>query len=420
MAGSQASMSTPRRVVITGAGHLTALGNTWPEVKSALSQGRSGVQAMPEWQSVENLACHLGAPVAFTMPSHYTRRHQRSMGRTAKMAVLASEWALQDANLLNDPLLTQGRVGVAYGSATGSPDALLEFVGTLSANDASQLKATSYLRGMSHTAAVNVGVHFGLTGRVLTTSSACTAASQAIGFAYETIRAGAQDIMLAGGADELTVAHSAVFDALLATSQKNDNPQSTPRPFDKDRDGLVLGEGASTLVIEDYDHASARGARILGEIVGFATNSDGCHITQPNTETQAQCLVLALQSSGLNASDIGYVCAHGTATDRGDVSEVQATRELFRDVPFSSLKGNFGHTLGACGGIEAWAVLNMLQDDWYAPTLNLDQVDADCGGVDHIVGQGRELQTRYAMSNNFAFGGINTSLIFASFHADHK
>jgi len=403
---------TPR-VVITGAGHITALGHDWETFRSALQAGRSAVQAMPDWQHVEGLQCRLGAPARFDMPGHFSRKDLRSMGRVARLGVRATELALLDAGLREHEALHAGRMGVAYGSATGSPDALLEFVSTLQQNDARTLKATSYLRGMSHTAAVNIGVYFGLTGRVLTTSSACTASSQAIGFAFETIKQGYQDVMLAGGADELTVAHSAVFDALYATSTANDKPTQTPRPFDLERDGLVLGEGASTLVVESLSHARQRNATILAEIVGFATNADGRHITQPNTETQAACIRLALEDAQLSAADIGYVNAHGTATDQGDVSEVEATRAVLPGVPMSSLKGHLGHTLGACGGIEAWASVMMMREGWFAPTLNLSSVDPACEGVTHIQGAPLRLSPRYVMSNNFAFGGINTSLIFA-------
>ena len=265
---------------------------------------------------------------------------------------------------------------------------------------------------MSHTAAVNIGVHFKLTGRMLTTSSACTASSQAIGLSYETIKQGKQDVMLAGGSDELTEAHSAVFDALLATSQVNDEPFHTPRPFDTERDGLVLGEGASTLVLESLSHAEKRGAKIIAEIVGFATNSDGAHITQPNTDTQAHCIELALLDADLAATSIDYVSAHGTATDSGDVSEAKATTQVLGSVPMSSLKGHLGHTLGACGGIEAWATLMMMRDNWFAPTLNLSHPDPACAGPEYIVGSGKEMSATHVMSNNFAFGGINTSLVF--------
>lgn len=364
---------------------------------------------MPHWGDIQGLNCLLGAPVDFVTPSHYKRRALRSMGRLAQMAVSATEAALNEAELLNDPILQSGRAGVAYGSATGSIDATLEFVSIFREQSTADLSTTSYLRMMNHTAAVNIGLHFGLSGRLLTTSTACTAASQGIGFAYEAILSGAQDVMLAGGAEELTEAHSAVFDTLLATSKRD---QQTPRPFDVQRDGLVLGEGASTLVLEEREHAITRGAPILAEVVGFATNSDGAHLTAPKPQTQAQCLSMALANAQLNPQDIGYVCAHGTGTTQGDISESAATQAVLGKVAISSLKGHFGHTLGACGGIEAWATIKMLAEQRFAPTLHLTELDPQCAALDYIVATHRPITTDYAMSNNFAFGGINTSLIF--------
>lgn len=407
-------MSSKQRVVITGAGNLSPIGNDWPSVRAALRDGTSGVVAMPDWQNIKGLRCHMAAPADLQLPPRYNRRALRSMGRVARLAVRSAELALADA-ALPESMLSSGRLGIAYGSATGSPDAALEFVSTLEAADATRLKSTSYLRMMSHTAAVNIGVFFGITGRMLTTSSACTAASQAIGFAYEAVRDGVQDVMLAGGADELTPAHSAVFDALLATSEANATPQATPKPFDRQRDGLVLGEGASTLVLESLAHATARGARPLAEVVGFGTNTDGAHITAPNTATQAQCLQLALLDAGLDAEAIGYVNAHGTATEAGDLSESLATLEVLGSKPISSLKGHMGHTLGACGGLEAWATIMMQAEGWIAPTLNLSEPDPELAALDYVRTAPRALDSDYVMSNNFAFGGINTSLIFRRF-----
>jgi 3-oxoacyl-[acyl-carrier-protein] synthase II len=278
--------------------------------------------------------------------------------------------------------------------------------------DTQSINATTYIKMMSHTAPVNIGVFFGLTGRVITTSSACTSGSQGIGYAYESIRAGHQLAMLAGGAEELDVTAATVFDTLFATSSRNDTPQLTPRPFDAERDGLVIGEGACTLVLEELEHARARGAVIHAEIVGFGTNSDGQHVTQPNAETMAIAMRLALRDAQLEPAAIGYVNAHGTATDHGDIAETTATHAVFGErMPISSLKSYTGHTLGACGALEAWITLEMMREGWFAPTINLQRVDPRCGALDYIVGDGRALQTEYAMSNNFAFGGINTSLI---------
>jgi len=222
--------------------------------------------------------------------------------------------------------------------------------------------------------------------------------------------------MLAGGSEELDVTATTVFDTLFATSSDNDAPETTPRPFDASRNGLVIGEGGCTLVLEDLDHALARGATIHAEIVGYGTNSDGQHVTQPNAATMAQAMRLALEDAGLPPDAIAYVNAHGTATEHGDIAETTATHAVFGErMPISSLKSYTGHTLGACGALEAWVTLEMLREGWFHPTANLRNVDPRCGALDYILpgeaGGGRLIDGEYAMSNNFAFGGINTSLV---------
>lgn len=403
-----------RRVVITGMGGVTALGQDGPEVMRALKDGRSAVRHMPEWVQYEGLRTQLAAPaVYFRTPSHYGRKALRTMGRVSVLAVRASELALEQAGLTDDATVRDGRMGVAYGSSTGSPDAIREFFGLLDSRSMAGISATGYLRMMGHTAPVNIAVHFGLQGRVITTSSACTSGSQAIGYAFEAIRTGRQAMMLAGGAEELSVTEAAVFDTLYATSIRNDEPDATPRPFDADRDGLVIGEGAATLVLEDLAHARDRGAAILGEIVGFATNCDGAHVTRPSEPTMGTVMRMALADAGLAPRAIGYINAHATATEHGDIAEARVTREVFGDaVPVSSLKGHIGHTLGACSAIESWLAMEMLRGDWYAPTLHLERLDPRCEGLDYISSAGRTQTCEYVMNNNFAFGGINTSLIF--------
>lgn len=402
------------RVVVSGAGILSSIGNDWPSFKSSLSDGVSGIQTMREWDCYKGLNTRLGGPLqALSTPANFTRKKTRSMGRVALLATIAAQTALEDAGLLDDPILQSGQAGVAYGSSAGSTDAAADMANFLLNHDMGRITATTYIRAMAHTAAVNIGVFFGLKGRVYTTSSACTSGSQGIGYAYDAIRYGQQTIMLAGGAEALCPTEAAVFDALYATSTRNDNPSSTPRPFDRDRDGLVIGEGAGTLVLEERAHAIARGAKIYAEIVGFGTNSDGGHVTQPDTLTMQVAMELALKDAALKPQDIGHVNAHGTATDVGDVAESLATSRVFgAAMPFSGLKGHLGHTLGACGAIESWASIQMMNDDCFAPTLNLEHVDDRCGELDYIVSAPRELHTEYVMNNNFAFGGINTSLIF--------
>jgi 3-oxoacyl-[acyl-carrier-protein] synthase II len=280
-----------------------------------------------------------------------------------------------------------------------------------------RMTSTTYLRMMSHTAAVNISVFFGTTGRMYTTSSACTAGSQGIGYAYEAIRSGQQTIMIAGGAEELCPTQAAVFDVVYATSTHNNQPKEFPRPFDTDRDGLVLGEGACTLILESLDSAEARGAKILAEVIGFATNTDGAHIVKPQQSTMEVVMHQALKDADLSADAIGYISAHGTATKHGDIAESQATENVMgSNTAFSSLKSYIGHSLGACGAIEAWVSIMMMNEGWFAPTLNLDNIDPACGQLDYIRDSVREIKTDYIMSNNFAFGGINTSLIFKRFH----
>ncbi|NYH98894.1 beta-ketoacyl-ACP synthase [Cupriavidus plantarum] len=403
-----------KRVVVTGAGAISALGNDWAAVRQSLASGRNAVVRMAEWDDIKGLNTRLGAPVPpFELPPHYTRKATRSMGKVALMSVLASEVALRDADLLGHPLVSGGKMGIAYGSSTGTPEAVADFGRMRTERTTEDISATTYIRMMPHTTAVNIGVFFGITGRIVTTSSACTSGSQGIGYAYEAIRGGRQIAMLAGGAEELDATEAAVFDTLFATSTRNDDPETTPRPFDSERDGLVLGEGAATLVLEELEHARARGAKILAEIVGFGTNSDGAHVTQPKADTMAVAMRLALEDAALDAQRIGYINAHGTATDHGDIAESHATHAVFgAGVPVSTLKSYIGHTLGACGALEAWMTIEMMRDRWFAPNLNLRTPDPRCAALDYIMDAPRELDTDYVMSNNFAFGGINTSLIF--------
>jgi 3-oxoacyl-[acyl-carrier-protein] synthase II len=341
-----------RRIVVTGMAGISPIGNNWTDVERALRARQNAIRYMSEWNDITGLNTRLGAPAApFDLPNdRYSRKRTRSMGRIALMACLASDWALADAGLSGQPVLTSGRTGVSYGSSTGEPAAVTDFAQLIKNRTLEGLNANSYLRMMAHTAPVNIAVFFGLTGRVITTSSACTSGSQGIGYAYEAIRHGHADVMVAGGAEELCASEAAVFDALFATSTRNDAPGTSPRPYDRDRDGLVIGEGAGTLILEELEHARARGARIYAEIVGFGTNCDGTHVTQPRADTMAIAIRLALADAGLPPEAIGYVNGHGTATDLGDIAESHATHAVFGEkTPISSLKSYVGHTLGAAG-----------------------------------------------------------------------
>ena len=404
-----------RRVVVTGGSIISALGNEWDEIFASLKQKKNKIKYMPEWEKYQGMNTRLACPVDFKAPD-FPRKKTRGMGRIALMAVTSADNALKDAGLYESPELKAGRCGVSYGSSAGSIDSLLDFYSMLITNTANKISATTYIKMMPQTCAANISVFYGLTGRLITTNTACTSGSMSIGYAFENVRNGYQDIMLAGGAEELSPADSAVFDVLFAASGLNDKPELTPKAYDKNRDGLVIGEGSGTIILEEYEHAVARGAKIYAEMVGFGTNTDGTHITQPNKATMRKAMELALESAGLAPDKIGYVNTHGTATLAGDVAESHATYEVFGGkVPVSTIKNYIGHTLGACGVIEAWTAINMMREGWFAPNINLTEVDPACAPLDYIIGDGRETKVEYIMSNNFAFGGINTSLIFKRF-----
>ncbi|MFV2945679.1 beta-ketoacyl-ACP synthase [Pseudomonas japonica] len=403
-----------KRVVVTGMAGITALGSDWATIAGNFAANRSGIRRMDEWDRFEELNTRLAGPVDdFAVPSSWTRKQLRSMGRVSRLAVAASQNAPRDAGLLDDPSIRDGRMGVACGSSTGSTDEIKAFGNMLLNSVAEGLNANSYVRMMPHTTAANISIFFGLTGRLIPTSSACTSGSQGIGYAYEAIKFGRLPLMLAGGAEELCPTEAMVFDALYATSLKNDTPQQTPSPYDSGRDGLVIGEGAGMLVLEELEHALARGAHIYAEIVGFGSNADGQHTTRPEQATMRRAMELALEDADLAPDAIGYVNGHGTATEQGDIAETLATSSLFGPrMPISSQKSFLGHTLGACGALEAWFSIEMMNSDRYVHTLNLNHVDPRCGELDYLCGEFRSLENQYVMSNNFAFGGVNTSLIF--------
>ncbi len=406
-----------RRVVVTGGGMLTALGDSWSEAYENLKSLKNKVVYMKDWDIYEGMNTRLACPYTKELPS-FPRKKIRGMGRVALLSLLATERALECAQLKKEDgeileELHNGRTGIAYGSCMGSMDSILDMFSMITENDVSKINSQTYIKCMPQTCAANLSVYYSLRGRILTTNTACTSGSQAIGYAYEAIANGLQDMMIAGGAEELIPPDAAAFDAMGATAYDNAHPEQEPKPFDKKRDGLVIGEGAGTLILEDMEHAVKRGAKIYAEVAGFGTNCDGTHITNPNSETMAEALRLAIKDAGISSEQIGYVNAHGTSTSAGDVAETQATFSVFnRAVPISSTKSYIGHTLGACGCVEAWLTINMMNEGWFHPTLNLTEPDEACGALDYITGSGRELKTEYVMSNNFAFGGVNTSLIF--------
>ena len=404
-----------RRVVITGCAAITPIGNTRSEILRHLTEGLSGVSAMRQDNLLtDHIHSAVFGSVDYPIEYDFKRQHRKTMGPVAYYACQTAKEALADAGL-SEAFITSGRMGVAYGSTHGSPSVQRNIYRTLFGdNDArlSSIGAVDYLQSMVHTTAVNITKMFGITGRVISSSTACTTSSQSIGFGYETVKFGLQDAMLCGGADEYDTTTVAVFDNLLACSTDfNDTTHLTPRPFDVHRDGLVVGEGSGTVILEAYETARKRGARILAEVIGFACNNNGGDLILPNRDGIEQTIRLGMENARVSAEQIDLVSAHATATKMGDVIEAQAMGNTYGQAPWvTGLKSYMGHTMGSCGAIETILTLYMMQEGLVAPTLNLDAVDDRCAMVRHA----RQLiQTpiRTAAMQNFAFGGVNTCLI---------
>jgi 3-oxoacyl-[acyl-carrier-protein] synthase II len=402
------------RVVVTGMGLCSPIGNELDEVTQALQAGRSGIRAVPEWPARYKMNTGVAGLVEGVDAKLYPRRKVRTMGRVALLAAYASERAIAHANLAREQL-EDPRTGLAYGSTHGSSSETEAYCREVFRNDSLQgIAGSQFLKFMSHTCAANLAEFFGIRGRVQPTCSACTSASQAIGAGYEAIRGGHADIMIVGGAEEAHFIPAGIFDVMYAASSKfNTRPELTPRPFDRARDGVVIGEGAATLVLERHDLALERGAAIHAELIGYATNCDGIHLTNPSWEGMARCMQLGLESARIGAREVDYVNLHGTATELGDIAEARATAHVIGETtPVSTQKSFTGHTLGACGAIESVFSLLMMREGFIAANRNLDELDERCAGLDYVRGSARPARIDVVLNNNFAFGGINTSLVF--------
>ncbi|MBO7166414.1 MAG: beta-ketoacyl-ACP synthase [Kiritimatiellae bacterium] len=400
-----------RRVVVTGMGVVSPLANSVDGAFDRLHEYKNCIIKKDDLEEYDGLNSHLASVVTAPRPQ-YSRKVIRTMGEVSILALEATEQAVAQSKLTPEEI-QKPNLGIAYGSCSGSINPLLDFYSFMVSKKMANITSGTYLKMMPQTTAVNLSIFYKTHGRLVPTGTACTSGSLAIGNAYELIKYGVQDVMIAGGAEEFSPTQIAVFDTLFATSLRNENPELTPSPYDIDRDGLVIGEGAGTFILEELEHAKARGAEIFAEVVGYCQNTDGTHVTNPNSEMMAEALRGAIKDAKISPSQIGYVNGHGTATKAGDIAETTATRSVFeRNIPISSIKSYIGHTLGACGAIEAAMSVKSLNDNWYPPTLNLKNPDPACAELDYIMGEGRKIESEYVMTNNFAFGGVNTSLIF--------
>ena len=401
-----------RRVVITGMGVISPFGRGIESLMDGLLKGRSGVVQVPELAAIKGMRTRVAALATGVDPMEIPRKFRRSMSSMSVYATLACQDAARMAGI-GEELLGSGRLGVSIGSTTGSPQTMQDFFQDFNKdNSLERMKSTLFFHIMNHSCASNVAQVLGVTGRILAPAAACSTSCQAVGYAAEMIAMGRQELMLCGGADEFHPLTSGTFDIMNAASTAfNDSPTSTPRPFDRDRDGIVCGEGSGMLLLESLDSALLRGADILAEISGFATNSDPASIANPDAAAIAACMQLALSDAGVQPDQVDYVNAHATATEQGDIAECEAISRIFgHGAPVSSLKGHLGHAMAASGTLELAACIEMIRQELLIPTLNLDQIDPRCAKVTHVQGiMKRPVQT--VLKNNFALGGVNSSII---------
>ncbi|MBW2178955.1 MAG: 3-oxoacyl-ACP synthase [Deltaproteobacteria bacterium] len=403
-----------RRVVITAESAISPIGRSKKEIINCLTTGISGVKKIRDDGLLSNyINSGVYGTIDYDIEYDFERKYRKTMGPVSFYACQVAKEVFEKSGLDKD-FITSGRLGVAFGSTHGSPTvqrAIYEKFFSGSKEGFSKIGAVDYLKSMVHTTAVNITKMFGITGRIISSSTACTTSSQSIGYGYESIKFGLQDAMLCGGADEYDTTTVAVFDNLLACSVDfNETPHLTPRPFDDKRDGLVVGEGAGAVMLEEYEFAKKRGANILAEVIGFSCNNNGGDLILPNTEGIIRTIIAGLDSAKISAKDVDFVSAHATATKMGDVIEAQAIHKVYGDSPLvTALKGYMGHIMGTCGVLETIFTLHMIDEGIIAPTLNLDEIDKRCAMINHVT----ELQQKdinIASIQNFAFGGVNTSL----------
>ncbi len=408
-----------RRVVITAGSAITPIGHGRDAILHSLKNGVSGVKPLRRDDFLtEYIHSGVFGTVDYPVEYDFKRNFRKTMGPVAYYACQVVREALE-ASGLDQEFITSGRLGVAFGSTHGSPTVQRNIYRNFfsgSRNEFSAVGAVDYLKSMVHTTAVNITKMFGITGRVISSSTACTTSSQSIGFGYEMIKFGLQDAMICGGADEYDTTTVAVFDNLLACSTAfNDTPHLTPRPFDTRRDGLVVGEGGGAILLEEYERARKRGATILGEVIGFSSNNNGGDLILPNVDGIRGTIRLGLESAGLQPEDVDFVSAHATGTKMGDVIEAQAMGSIYGTSPWvAGLKSYMGHTMATCGVIEVLLTLYMMEEGFIAPTLNLEEVDRRCGMVRHVTELVDE-SVRTAAVQNFAFGGVNTCILLRKF-----
>lgn len=405
-----------RRVVITGMGAVTPLGNDLHSSWQALLNGQSGVIPFTDYEQVELLPCRIFAGVKNFDPSQYlSSKEIKKFDTFILYGYAAAKQALEDSNLeVNES--NEQRIGVAIGSGIGGLNNIEKTHNILNKSGPKRVSPFFIPGCIINMVAGIVSINFGLKGPSFSTVSACTTGAHNIGEAARHIIYGDVDVMLAGGAEQgSTPLGMAGFSAVKALSTRNDEPTRASRPWDRDRDGFVLGDGAGVLVLEEYEHAKRRGAKIYAELAGYGLSSDAYHMTAPDGIGAINCMRNALRDAGLNTTDIDYINAHGTSTPAGDVVESNGVKEVFGEhaykLSMSSSKSMTGHLLGATGAVEAAFSIMALQNNIAPPTINLDNPSEGCD-LDYVAHTAKERTIKAAMSNSFGFGGTNASLVF--------
>ena len=394
---------------------ICAVGNTTAEVWPALLAGKSGVDRITGFDAAA-FACRIAAEVKTFDPLNFIEKKEiKKMGRFIHFAVAAADEAMKMCQLKITPE-NEERVGVHIGSGIGGFDVIEREHTALMQGGPRKISPFFIPASIINLAAGHVSMRFGAKGPNEATATACTTSAHSVGDSFRIIQHNDADVMIAGGSEAaITPMGVGGFAAMRALSTRNDDPTRASRPWDKDRDGFVIGEGAGILILEEMEHAKRRGAPILAEIVGYGMSSDAYHMTQPAPEHEGGFRVMrnALRDACLETTVVGYVNAHGTSTPIGDTLEAHAIRNLFgKTVPVSSTKSMTGHLLGGAGGLEAGVTVLALRDQILPPTVNLENQDPDTEGMDFVPNKARKAQFEYAMSNSFGFGGTNGALLF--------
>ncbi len=408
----------PRRVVVTGIGLICGVGNSAPEVWQALLAGKSGVERITSFD-VTNFACQIGAEVKNFDPLQYVEKKEaRKMGRFIHLAIAAADEALRSANYKVENEEMAERTGVSIGSGIGGFDVIEREHSNLLNGGPRKISPFFIPSAIVNLAAGQVSIRHNAKGPNEATCTACTTSAHSIGDASRIIKYGDADVMIAGGSEAaITPMGVGGFAAMRALSTRNDDPHRASRPWDRDRDGFVIGEGAGILTLEELEHAKRRGASILAEIVGYGMSADAYHITQPaeNGEGGFRVMRNALRDAQIQPEQVGYLNAHGTSTPLGDELEATAIKRAFGEHAYkmlvSSTKSMTGHLLGGAGGLEAGITVMALQEQLVPPTANLDNPGEGCD-LDFVPHTARKAQIEYAMSNSFGFGGTNGCLVF--------